>query len=155
MRRKGSRARGAARAGTETIPPIAGSDARAAPDGPRDAAPDPDRARRASLRRGAKRLLLGGVFVAGLLVALVGEYGWLSRLRLNAELAEARVALATQQARVDAERQAIESLRDDPFARERIARERLGLVEPGEMLFLLPPDEGGAPGGGTTPSAPD
>ena len=46
--------------------------------------------------------------------------------------------VSLQRERVDRLRQEIDALRSDPRSRERIAREQLGYVKPGEKLFLLP-----------------
>jgi len=42
--------------------------------------------------------------------------------------------------RVATSRRAVDQLRGNGLARERIAREKLGLVEPGEVLILLSDD---------------
>ena len=101
------------------------------------AAPDPEALKRRRLHRRAVQLLLGGIGAAGLLFALLGEGGYLDLLRVRGETREAQRQLERQRARVQALQAEVEALRDDPAAKERIAREQLGLAEEGEMLFLL------------------
>ncbi len=79
------------------------------------------------------------LFVASVLVidALVGERGLLAMLEtrrqygeLSAEISRARVENA--QLREQARR-----LREEPEAIEEIARRELGLIKPGETLFII------------------
>jgi len=72
---------------------------------------------------------------AGYAALLGGEYSW-SRLR------EIRAEIATEARRLDELRSANEALRvrvgaleSDPVALERIARERFGMIRPGELLY--------------------
>jgi cell division protein FtsB len=83
------------------------------------------------------RLLLGAALLGGAAYFAVfgGEYGWreLRQLRVERELEiarldSARVELARLQAWAD-------SLARDSAIIERLARERHGLIRPGERLF--------------------
>jgi len=123
------------------------TDARRTLDDPRAAELDPDIDRRRKLRRGARAFILYTVFVAGAVAALFGDGGLADLLRLQKELRAARVELDGQQRKVEALRREILLLERDPAASERIAREELGLVRPGEHLFLLPEEEAPGPGG--------
>jgi cell division protein FtsB len=94
-----------------------------------------------SLRRRAATIasLLG---LIGLLVgALFGDRGIL-QLQTQRERAEA-LAAEIEELRADNRRLAaeIEGLKGDPRAIEQLAREQLGLVRPGETVFLIR-DEG-------------
>lgn len=89
------------------------------------------------LARGVLRSVL--VFVGCLLIvdALGGEKGLIAMLkardtyrRLEQSLSEARQE--NRRLRKEARR-----LREDPFAMEEIARGELGLVRPGEKLFII------------------
>jgi len=80
------------------------------------------------------------LFLAGVIAAVVGDRGYLDVMRLRAERARAAEDLAGFRARVESERQAVARLSHDTLTRERIAREKLGLVEPGEVLILLSDD---------------
>lgn len=79
------------------------------------------------------------LFVACVLVidALVGDKGLLAMLharkeynQLAADIARAR----TENARL---REEARRLREDPAAIEEIARRELGLIKPGEILFIV------------------
>ena len=69
--------------------------------------------------------------------ALVGEKGFMETLRARkqyAELAASVQHLREENARL---REAGRRLREDPATIEAIAREELGLLRPGEVLFIL------------------
>lgn len=87
----------------------------------------------------ASYFLLSLVFSA-LLFALffVGDRGFLQVRRQRAQLRAAQEEVA----RIDAENRKLETevaaLRNDPRALEKIAREQLQLVKPGEVVVVLP-----------------
>jgi len=87
----------------------------------------------------ASYFLLSLVFSA-LLFSLffVGDRGFLQVRRQRAELRAAQEEVA----RIDAENRKLETevaaLKSDPRALEKIARERLQLVKPGEVVVVLP-----------------
>jgi cell division protein FtsB len=114
------------------------TDAHPAADHPRRLARDPEARRRARRRKRAVRLLWGVAFAAGLLTALLGDGGYADLTRLRTEAESMHEQLAEQRARVARLQDEIVRLQTDPAARERIAREQLGLVLPGEIDFLLP-----------------
>jgi cell division protein FtsB len=114
------------------------SDARPVSDHPRRLARDPEAARRTRRRRRAVRLLLGLAFAAGVLTALIGDGGYADLRRRRSEAAALARELEAQRERVANLQEEIVRLETDPSARERIAREELGLVRPGEIDFLLP-----------------
>jgi cell division protein FtsB len=87
----------------------------------------------------ASYFLLSLVFSA-LLFALffVGDRGFLQLRRQRAQLRAAQDEVA----KIDAENRKLEAevtaLKNDPRALERIAREKLGLAKPGEVVVILP-----------------
>jgi cell division protein FtsB len=118
------------------------SDARPIEDHPRQQPEDPEVGRRRKLRRRATRVLLLTAFIGGGVAALFGEDGLVDMFRTKAELKHAQARTHALLQRVAAEREAIRKLEEEPISRERIAREQLGYVDPGETLLLLPEDEG-------------
>ena len=89
--------------------------------------------------RPASYFLVSLVFSA-ILFALffVGDRGFLQARRLRAELRAAQEEVA----RIDAENRKLEAevgaMQSDPHALEKVARETLGLVKPGDVVVLLP-----------------
>jgi len=79
------------------------------------------------------------LFVASLIVVdgLVGERGLLAMLRAQHEYDELAATINRQ--RVDNARLRDEARRltDDPIAIEEVARRDLGLIRPGEKLFIV------------------
>ncbi len=92
--------------------------------------------------------LAAGAAGALLLLALLGDNGVLALWRLRAEVAALQRDVQALEAENDRLRQAIAELRDDPAVLERIAREELGLVRPGERVLRFPrsPRPGETPG---------
>jgi cell division protein FtsB len=82
---------------------------------------------------------------------LFGRTGLAHVLELERNLVELR--RLRDRARVDNAQLALQaaSLRDDPRALERVAREELGLVRSGEILYQLAQDVGARPSGGGGP----
>ena len=69
--------------------------------------------------------------------ALVGDRGFLAMLKARQQFRTLESALArarTENARL---REEARELREDPAAIEGIARKELGLIRPGEKLFIL------------------
>lgn len=90
-----------------------------------------------AIRRRTVHWLL--VFVTLVLVtdALVGEKGLIESMRArrqHREVAASLDALRRENARL---RENVRRLRDDPGAIESLAREQLGLIRPGEVLFII------------------
>lgn len=115
------------------------TDARLADEAPaRGGSMDPDRQRRVRLRRGVFVLCLTSFFLAGSLVALVGRGGYVDLHRKREEARKLREEVATLRNDVGVLDHAVGRLEAEPLERERIAREQLGLILPGEIDFLLP-----------------
>lgn len=107
-------------------------DSRRAPR--RRATPTPKRPTRT---RRIVQLLL--VFVASVIVldGLVGERGLLAMLRARQEYDALSASIARQRAENARLRETARRLREDPSAIEEIARRELGLIKPGERVFIV------------------
>jgi cell division protein FtsB len=117
---------------------------------------DPEERRRLTLRRRALVLGLSAVCLSGTLAAVVGKGGYLDMLRLRSEIASLEADIQGREAAVRQLEREVRHLEGDPMARERLAREQLGLIRPGEIDFLLPREERPAWDAptGTTPRQP-
>ncbi|HXH05722.1 MAG TPA: septum formation initiator family protein [Vicinamibacterales bacterium] len=93
--------------------------------------------RRREQQRRRLRLALSFITVAVALNALVGERGVVEGWRLRRTLAGLSAELGRMRAENAALRAEIRRLRNDPAAIEALARERLGLLRPGEILVVL------------------
>lgn len=88
-------------------------------------------------RRKWLNLLLSFIAVVLLVDALVGEEGLMDRLRAREELARAEAALEALKRENAAMREEKRRLNEDPTMIEAIAREQLGLIRAGEMMFIV------------------
>ena len=91
-------------------------------------------------RRGLASLALGGAGIAQL------GYGGQSLARvwqMKQEVAHLEREIGQLRGEADRLSTAITRLRSDPDYIEQVARERLGLVKPGERVLKLPPSPGG------------
>jgi len=82
-------------------------------------------------------MLLGFVTLVLVINALVGERGLMETLRArkqHQELVGSIERLRTENARL---RDEARRLRTDPATIEALARQELGLIKPGEMLFII------------------
>lgn len=96
-----------------------------------------------------------GLFFSYLLFFLVfGRMGLIAHLRLSEEADRIDRRIARVQDEIAGLAGRVEALNRDPHTIERLARERLGMVRPGETVFLFPgpppeappgPDGGGPP----------
>ncbi len=79
------------------------------------------------------------VFIASVIVVdgLVGERGLLAMLRARREYDALSASIARQRAENARLREMARRLREDPTAIEEIARRELGLIKPGERVFIL------------------
>ena len=89
------------------------------------------------LRGRAVQYLL--VFLGSVLVidALVGDKGVLQMLKKRQELRALDQNVAAARARNAQMRAEIDRIKTDPAALEEIARKDLGLIKPGEKLFII------------------
>jgi cell division protein FtsB len=108
---------------------------------PPPAQPDGPRVRPATKRapRGRRIARLAVIFFAGAVIvdAIVGERGLLATLRAREEYEAAVAALDRQRAENERLRARVERLKNDPAAIEEIARGELGLMRPGEKVFIV------------------
>jgi len=79
------------------------------------------------------------LFVASVIVVdgLVGDRGLLAMLRARKENDAMVAAIAEQRAENARLREVVRRLKEDPSAIEEIARRELGLIKPGERLFIV------------------
>ncbi len=79
------------------------------------------------------------VFVTAVLVldALVGERGFVERLKVGRQYREAEASLERLRQENALLREEVRRLNEDPAAIEALARKDLGLVRPGELLFII------------------
>ena len=114
------------------------SDARLVAEHVRRRTLDPEVSRRIKLRRRALVLGLAGICLAGSVAAFIGEGGYVDMLRLRREISVLTADIERREAAVARLEDEVRRLEIDPVARERVAREDLGLVRAGEIDFLLP-----------------
>jgi cell division protein FtsB len=87
-------------------------------------------------RRALTYLLMFATAVL-LVDALVGERGLVATTRARREAAEAKAALAELRAENARLTTTARELDNDPAAVEHAAREKLGLIRPGEVLVII------------------
>jgi cell division protein FtsB len=87
-------------------------------------------------RRAVHFLLL---FITLVLVAdaLIGEKGLVESMRARRQYREVAASLESMRRENHKLREHVRRLRDDPGAIESLAREQLGLIRPGEVLFII------------------
>jgi cell division protein FtsB len=99
------------------------------------------RATKAAKRPGRNRRIVQWlvVFVASVFVVdgLVGDRGLLATMRARREYDTAAAAVARQRAENARLREQARRLREEPDAIEEIARRELGLIRPGEKVFII------------------
>ena len=79
-------------------------------------------------------IVVGGVLVID---ALVGEKGLLAMLKAREQYRTLEQSLAAARSENARLREQARGLREDPAAVEEIARRELGLIKPGERLFII------------------
>ena len=89
--------------------------------------------------RNRKFLQAGLIFVAMVIVldALAGDRGLLAMLRVRAQYNALQATLAAERANNARLADQARRLRDDPTAIEEVARRELGLIKPGEKVFII------------------
>lgn len=87
----------------------------------------------------SRLLQYGLAFVTVVLVvdALVGEKGLIDTVRARRQYRQVAASLAQKRAENARLREDIARLRDDPSRIEAVAREDLGLMREGEVLFIV------------------
>jgi len=82
--------------------------------------------------------LVAGALALLLLAGVLGDNGALQLWRLRADVDALHRDVQVLEAENERLSRAIAELRDDPSVLERIAREELGLVRPGERVLRFP-----------------
>jgi cell division protein FtsB len=79
------------------------------------------------------------VFVSCVLIvdALAGERGFLETLRVRRDFVDQTAALGRLKDENARLREEARRLREDPRTVEEVARRELGLIRPGEVLFII------------------
>ena len=109
--------------------------------------PKPSEPDSTSPRRRRRRLVESVLVLVGcvlLLDALAGEKGLVTMMKARQEYRDLEQSLARVQAENAQLRQDAQRLTDDPAAIEDLARRELGLIKPGEKVFIIrdvPPPE--------------
>lgn len=88
-------------------------------------------------RRKPFQLLLAFVTFVLLIDALVGDRGLVERLRAREQAREAEAALERIRLENARLREHVRRLNEDPSLIESLARKDLGLLRPGEILFII------------------
>jgi cell division protein FtsB len=94
----------------------------------------------AAAERRRQRIVRSVIIVAGFVLAidaLVGEEGLLAIIHARREYQALEQALEQARAENAALREESRRLREDPDAIEDLARRELGLIRPGERLFII------------------
>jgi cell division protein FtsB len=89
------------------------------------------------LRRRLLNYVLALVTVVLVVDALVGDKGLLETVRARRQYADVAASLTALRRQNGVLREEIRRLKEDPAMIESIAREELGLVRPGELLFVV------------------
>lgn len=94
--------------------------------------------RRQRPQRRTTRFLVLLVTVVLLGNAVVGEWGLIALVRANHELTAVFQLIESLRAENDSLREEVRMLREEPRRIEELARRDLGLMEPGEKVFIVP-----------------
>jgi len=87
-------------------------------------------------------LLWGGIGLFGAYLSfflVFGRMGVLAHLRMRGEAERIEAEIARVEGDIGVLNGQVAALNNDPHTIERLARERLGMVRPGETVFLFPP----------------
>jgi cell division protein FtsB len=80
-----------------------------------------------------------GALAALLVIFGTGPYGWINMVRVNRQQARLRRELMVNMARNELLRREIKRMREDSLYLESKARERYGMVRPGETSYRFYP----------------
>lgn len=104
------------------------------------------------IRRPHPAWIVAGVLALLLVAAMFGDNGILHLRRLRAEIEALHGDVQALEAENERLSRAIAELRDDPSVIERIAREELGMVRPGDRVLRFP--RSSRPAASGVPAAP-
>ena len=82
--------------------------------------------------------LAGALALLGVAI-FAGEYSTIDWLTLRRQLAEERDSVRALQAELDSLARTARALETDPATQERVAREQLGMIRDGEILYRIAP----------------
>ncbi len=99
--------------------------------------PGPSPARPAQRAKRVGQWLIGLFATVVMVDAIVGEHGLLAMRRARHQYDELSAAVARQRAENARLREEVRRLKDDPSAIEELARRELGLIRPGEKVFIV------------------
>ena len=88
-------------------------------------------------RRRTLQWLLGFVTLVLVINALIGERGLMETLRARRQHSELVTSIDRLRAENTRLRDEMRRLRSDPATIEALARQDLGLIKPGELLFII------------------
>jgi cell division protein FtsB len=88
----------------------------------------------------AALIFLAGFSLLVLMAAVFGQQGMLKVRELEKEKAHLAARVDALESRNDRLRGQVRHLQSDPFLYEKLARERLGLVKPGEVVYDFRPE---------------
>lgn len=89
-------------------------------------------------QRSLPTLIGVGLILALLFLARAGSESYAGLAELAEREAELEIDLEETRLRVEGLKHRVGSLQDDPVVLERLAREELGLVRPGDTVIVLP-----------------
>lgn len=95
------------------------------------------RAAETPFRRKALSLALFLILAASLLNALFGDRGFLELLKTRGELQSLEQEITALHAENERVLQEVRALKSSPLAIERLAREKLNMVKPDELILLM------------------
>jgi cell division protein FtsB len=109
---------------------------------PNDDSRAPSKRRRAPKRPGTRNRRLVHwliIFVSSIIVVngLVGDRGLMAMLRARRQGDQLAAIIARQRAENARLREQVRRLHEDPSAIEELARRELGLIKPGEKVFII------------------
>ncbi len=90
-----------------------------------------------SVRRRVVNYTLTFITIVLIVDALVGDKGLLETMRARKQYAEVSASLEALRQENDRLRDEMHRLTDDPAMIESVARQELGLVRPGELVFVV------------------
>jgi cell division protein FtsB len=97
----------------------------------------PSQPRRAAQVKRILRIVACLFAVVVIVDALMGDRGLLAMRRARKQYDAVAAAIAKQRAENDRLREEIRRLEDDPATIEELARRELGLIRPGEKVFIV------------------
>lgn len=92
-------------------------------------------------RRTYYRLAVAGAISFAVWFGLFSGYGALTRSRLESDCNDIHIQIEAQKSTADSLRRYTKALLYDTIEIERIARERYGMIKPGEKVYIIRKEE--------------